>query len=98
MLVAIALVFAFFAFIAFAGSRPGFRAPLLRTGLVLVSLLYGVHGLFLAPELAARLTHRPSVAPSNMVVDAVFLLMALPYVIGTALAWPQLGRRSRRGA
>lgn len=99
MLLGIASVFALFAFYAFAGARLGPRPPLLRTGLIFISLLYGVHGLFVGPELVARLTHRPSGMPSNLGVDAIFLAMALPYVVGTVAAWPELGRRAahRRG-
>jgi hypothetical protein len=96
MLLGIASVFALFAFYGFAGARLGPRPPLLRTGLIFISLLYGVHGLFVVPEIVARLTHRASGMPSHLGVDAIFLAMALPYVIGTALAWPDLSERSRR--
>jgi len=92
MLLGIASVFALFAFYGFAGARLGPRPPFLRTGLITVSLLYGVHGLFVVPELVARLTHRPSRMPSHLGVDAIFLAMALPYIIGTAMAWPELSR------
>jgi hypothetical protein len=98
MLLAIASVFALFAFYGFAGARLGPRPPFLRTGLIAISLLYGVHGLFAVPELVARLTHRPSGMPSNLGVDAIFLAMALPYVIGTITAWPYLSEGSRRVA
>lgn len=99
MLLTIAAVFALFAFYGFAGARLGPRPPFLRTGLIFVGLLYGVHGLFVVPELVARLTHRPSGMPSHLGVDAVFLAMALPYIIGTVMAWPELSRRAahRRG-
>jgi hypothetical protein len=96
MLLAIASVFALFAYYGFAGARLGPRPPLLRTGLVVISLLYGVHGLFVVPELVARLTHRPSGMPSHLGVDAIFLAMALPYVLGTVMAWPELSERSRQ--
>jgi predicted Na+-dependent transporter len=96
MVLGVASVFALFAFYGFAGARLGPRPPLLRTGLIFVSLLYGVHGLFVVPEIVARLTHRASGMPSHLGVDAIFLAMALPYVIGTALAWPGLSERSRR--
>jgi len=98
MLLGIASVFALFAFYGFAGARLGPGPPFLRTGLIVVSLLYGVHGLFVVPELIARLTHRPSGMPSNLGVDAIFLAMALPYIIGTVVAWPDLSERSRRVA
>jgi hypothetical protein len=95
MLLGIASVFALFAFCAFAGARLGPRPPFLRTGLIFISLLYGVHGLFVGPELFAWLTHTPSGMPSNLGVDAIFLAMALLYVVGTLVAWPELGQRSR---
>lgn len=98
MLLGIAAVFAVFAAYAFVGARSAPKLPLLRTVLVLVSVLYGVHGLFVLPELVARFTGQPSRGPSNLVVDVVFLVMALPYVIGTAAAWPVLSRRSGRVA
>ncbi|HEY2291620.1 MAG TPA: hypothetical protein VGM86_13050 [Thermoanaerobaculia bacterium] len=98
MLLTIASVFALFAFYGFAGARLVPRPPLLRTGLIVISLLYGVHGLFVVPELVARLMHRPSGMPSNLGVDAVFLAMALPYIIGTVMAWPDLSARSRQVA
>ena len=94
MLLGIASVFALFALYAFAGAGLKLRPPFLRSGLILISSLYGIHGLFLVPEILARLSHRPSGAPSNMAVDAIFLAMALPYVIGTVSAWPELSRRS----
>jgi putative oxidoreductase len=99
MLLTIASVFALFAYYGFAGARIGPRPPFLRTGLVFISLLYGVHGLFVVPELAARLTHRSSGMPSHLGVDAIFLAMALPYVVGTVMAWPELSGRAahRRG-
>ncbi len=96
MLLGIASVFALFAYYGFAGARLGPKPPLLRTGLIVISLLYGVHGFFVVPELVARLTHRPSGMPSHLGVDAIFLAMALPYIIGTAMAWPDLSERSRR--
>ncbi|MFL6259926.1 MAG: hypothetical protein ACJ76Y_09465 [Thermoanaerobaculia bacterium] len=96
MLLTIAAVFALFASYGFAGARIGPRPPFLRAGLIFVGLLYGVHGLFVVPELAARLTHRPSGMPSNLGVDAIFLAMALPYVLGTVLAWPDLSRPSQK--
>jgi len=98
MLLAIASVFALFAFYGFAGAQLGPRPPFLRTGLIFISLLYGVHGLFVGPELVARLMHRASGMPSNLGVDAIFLAMALPYVVGTVMAWPDLSERSRRVA
>ncbi|MFL6235658.1 MAG: hypothetical protein ACJ76N_21175 [Thermoanaerobaculia bacterium] len=93
MLLTIASVFALFAFYGFAGARLGPKPPFLRTGLIFISLLYGVHGLFVVPELVARLTHRPPEMPSNLDVDAIFLAMALPYVVGTVMAWPDISRR-----
>lgn len=98
MLLVIASVFALFAFYGFAGAQLGRRPPFLRMGLVFISLLYGLHGLFVAPELVARLMHRASGMPSNLGVDAIFLAMALPYAIGTAMAWPDLSEGSRRSA
>src|SRR3954449_2709241 len=88
-----------FALYGFAGARLGPRPPFLRTGLIVISLLYGVHGLFVVPDLVARLTYRPSGMPSNLGVDAIFLAMALPYVVGMIMAWPELSERAahRRG-
>jgi hypothetical protein len=98
ILLGIASVFALFAFYGFAGARLGPRLPFFRTGLIVISLLYGVHGLFVGPELVARLMHRASGMPSHLGVDAVFLAMALPYINGTVMAWPDLSERSRRVA
>src|SRR3954470_18597879 len=95
MLLTIAAVFALFAFYGFAGARLGPRLPFLRTGLIVISLLYGIHGFFVVPELVARLMHRPSGMPGHLGVDAIFLAMALPYVLGTIMAWPDLSERSR---
>jgi hypothetical protein len=98
MLLVIASVFALFAFYGFAGAHLGPRPPFLRTGLIFISLLYGVHGLFVGPELLARLTHRASGMSSNLGVDAIFLAMALPYIIGTVMAWPNLSHPSPKTA
>jgi hypothetical protein len=94
MVLGIATVFALFALYSFAGAGLKIRPPFLRTGLIVVSSLYGIHGLFVGPELVARVSHKPSGMPSNIVIDAIFLVMALPYVIGTARAWPDLSARA----
>jgi hypothetical protein len=98
MVLTVALVFGLFALYAFVGARPWGRLPFLRTGLVLVSVLYAIHGLFVLPAAASRLMNTPSPVPSSITIDAIFLAMALPYILGTAAAWPDLDRRAMRGA
>ena len=72
-----------------------FRLPLIRTGLVVITTIYLLRGLILAP----LLLFRPHVVDAFTVWSSLIVLgYGLAYAVGTWRAWPSLSRRgpSRR--
>ena len=87
----ISIVFAVWAAYAFSGAGLVRRLPLLRTGLVLIGVVYVLRGLLLAPEVAARASgHQPAVPVREMVFSLVALLAGFAYLVGTRRAWANL--------
>ncbi|HWM93764.1 MAG TPA: hypothetical protein VN493_23600 [Thermoanaerobaculia bacterium] len=82
----IAAVFTVFALYAFSGAGSIRRLPLLRTGLVVIGLIYTVRGLALISELLQ------GAIPRHLVFSAVSLTIGIAYLWGTWRAWPRLGR------
>ncbi|MEW5685037.1 MAG: hypothetical protein AB1942_08970 [Pseudomonadota bacterium] len=81
----IASVLAIWAAYAFSGAGLIPRLPLLRTGLVVISAIYLLRGLFLFPGLYAG--HVFTTWSS-----AIVLAYGVAYAVGTWKAWPALGR------
>ena len=83
----IALILAIWAWFAFAGADLVWKPPLLRTGLVVISMIYLLRGLVLLPMLV--------LAPDKVNAFAIWsslivLAYGLFYAIGTWKAWPSL--------
>ena len=86
----VTLFFAVFAFYAFAGATVAPRPPLLRTGLILIGVIYTLRGLLLAPQLVAYLANAPLLASKGLVFSTVSLLIGFVYRFGTWQAWGDL--------
>ena len=88
MTLAIATVLLVWAAYAFAGAGLVRRLPLLRTGLVVISLVYLLRGLLLAPALVQ------GQADTFMLWSSLVVLgYGIAYAVGTWRAWPTLRRR-----
>lgn len=87
---AVTAVFAVFALYAFAGAGRLRRPPLLRTGLVVIAVIYTLRGLALIPELFQFARGSATVMPRQLVFSAVSLTIGLLYLAGTVLLWPRL--------
>ena len=83
--IGIASVLAIWAAYAFSGAGLIPRLPLLRTGLVTISIIYLARGMFLAPGI--YLGH-----PFTIWSSAIVLVYGAAYAVGTWQAWPSLGR------
>ena len=87
----ISAVFAVWAAYAFSGAGLVRRLPLLRTGLVVIGVLYVLRGLLLGPEVVARVSgHQPAVPVRELVFSLAALLAGLAYLVGTRRAWANL--------
>jgi len=95
---AVTLFFVVFTFYALAGAAVVPRPPLLRTGLVVIGVIYTLRGLLLAPQFVAYQAHAPRLAPKDLVFSAVSLATGLLYLLGTWRAWPNLRNASPRVA
>jgi hypothetical protein len=85
--IGIALILAAWAYFAFAGAGWGWKPPLLRTGLVAISLVYLLRGLVLLPLwLFAPDKLNGFAVWSSLIVLGYGLL----YALGTWKAWPSL--------
>jgi hypothetical protein len=83
--VGIATVLAIWAAYAFSGAGLIPRLPMLRTGLVVISAIYLLRGLFLFPGLYTGHTF-------TIWSSAIVLAYGVAYAVGTWKAWPVLGR------
>ncbi len=85
--IGIALVLAAWAYFAFAGAGLVWKPPLLRTGLIAISIVYLLRGLVLFPMLALI----PEKVNSFAIWSSIIVLVyGLFYAIGTWKAWPRL--------
>ena len=73
---------------AFSGAGLIPRLPLLRTGLVAISLVYLARAGFLPLQMLTQ----PPVSPFLLWSSAIVAIYGASYAIGTWLAWPGLGR------
>lgn len=85
-----ALVLVTFGFYGLSGASIVGRLPLLRFGLVAVSALYLLRGLFLILNVAIALSTEAAVLVQALVADLVFLTAGITYAIGTGLNWKDL--------
>jgi hypothetical protein len=75
---------------AFAGAGLIRRLPLMRTALVVISLIYLARGLLIIP-IMMKLS--PSDAPFEYWSSLIVLVYGIAYAVGTWRAWPHLSRR-----
>jgi hypothetical protein len=88
----IAIVLAIWAAYAFAGAGLLRRFPLMRTALIVISVIYLLRGLFIIPimlEPAMR-------SPFNIWSSLIVLGYGFAYAVGTWQAWPQLSSKLPR--
>ena len=87
----IAAILAIWAAYAFAGAGMIRRLPLMRTALVLISLVYLARGsMIFAPSAMSR----PDLSPDFLFWSSlVVLVYGAVYAIGTSRAWPHLSRK-----
>lgn len=86
----IAAVLAIWAAYAFSGAGRLRRLPLLRTGLVVISVIYLARGLVLVPLHLWRPEHTNAFAVwSSLIV----LAYGIAYAVGTWRAWPALSKQ-----
>ncbi|OGU50895.1 MAG: hypothetical protein A2080_06805 [Ignavibacteria bacterium GWC2_36_12] len=89
----VALVFALFGFYALSGAGIIKRLPLLRSGLVIIGVLFTLRGLFLVLELLinAGILQGSMIIPTReLVSSSVSLIIGLFYLIGTIGNWSNL--------
>ena len=84
----ITAVLAIWAAYAFSGAGLIARLPLLRTGLVVITLIYLARGLIVIP---AVLINR-EINAFGWWGSLIVLVYGLTYLVGTWRAWPTLGR------
>lgn len=85
----IAAMLAIWAAYAFAGGRAIRRLPLMRTALVLISAVYLLRALSVAPVLVLR----PQLIDSFAIWSSpIVLIYGVCYAVGTASAWRALSR------
>jgi len=75
---------------AFAGAGLIRRLPLMRTALVVISLIYLVRGLLIIPVMMKLSLAE---APFDYWSSLIVLVYGLAYAVGTWRAWPYLKRR-----
>ena len=90
---AIAAILLIWAAYAFAGAGLIRRLPLMRTALVLISVIYLARGLILVPMLLLYPHARAAVGPFEIWSSLVVLVYGAVYAVGTWRAWPQLSRK-----
>ena len=84
----ITAVLAIWAAYAFSGAGLIARLPLLRTGLVVITLIYLARGLLIVPAVLMNREINAFGWWSSLLV----LAYGLAYLVGTWRAWPTLGR------
>ncbi len=88
----IATILTVWAAYAFSGAGVLPRLPLLRTGLILISLIYLARGLVLIPAMILNPQGPAGIMPFIWWSSLIVLVYGLAYAIGTWTAWPRLGR------
>ncbi|HEY0112312.1 MAG TPA: hypothetical protein VGB59_04080 [Allosphingosinicella sp.] len=89
---AITLLLATWAAYAFSGAGLIRRLPLIRLALVIISIVYLLRGLVIAPALALNGT---GIDPFTFWSSLIVLVYGLAYAVGTWRAWPSLERQTR---
>ena len=92
---ALTVGFGVWAALAFSGAGVLRRLPFLRTGLIMIGLIYTLRGFLLGPQVVWLFSaHGAVVPPRHLVFSAAALLTGLAYLVGTRQAWAHLGPRA----
>lgn len=86
----IAMILAVWAAYAFSGAGALPRLPFLRTGLVLISLIYLARGLVLIPAMVLNPEGPAGITPFIWWSSLIVLGYGVAYALGTWIAWPRL--------
>ena len=89
MTVGIASILAIWAAYAFAGAGRLPTLPLMRTALILISLIYLARGLLIIPIVIEP----PARTAFNIWSSLIVLVYGLCYAVGTWTAWPALSKK-----
>ena len=92
---AITTVLAIWAAYAFSGAGLLPRLPLLRTGLVIISAIYLLRGLVLAPAMILNPQGPAGIIPFIWISSLIVLVYGIAYAVGTWTAWPHMAPRKR---
>jgi hypothetical protein len=95
---AVTILFVLAGLYALAGANTIPRLPLLRTGLVVIGVIYTLRGLLLLPELLVMVGVLPApepVPPQAVLSSLVALATGLLYVLGTLASWKGLQPHAR---
>ena len=86
-------IFALFSFYAFAAASDRLRPPLLRTGLLIIGLLFMLRGLSVVPQGMAWFRNPEAIPGRFVLFSVVALAMGAVYLIGVIMAWQDLAPR-----
>ncbi len=89
----VAAIFAVFGLYALSGAGIIRRLPLLRTGLIIISIIFILRGLFLVMEIMVNLgiLHGSIIIPTReLMSSAVSLIIGIIYLSGTVHNWSNL--------
>ena len=88
------IVFVVWAAYAFSGAGVMRRLPLLKTGLIVIGVIYTLRGLLLGPQAVWFFSlYRAAVPARQLLFSAAALVTGLVYLEGTRQAWSYLCRR-----
>jgi hypothetical protein len=89
-----ALILVVFGLYALSGARAIRHLPLLRLGLIGISSLYLLRGLFIILTVLTLLgALQGEILSQGVITHLVFLAAGLAYAVGTALNWKETGAR-----
>jgi len=93
-----ALFFLVFGLYALSGAGAIRRMPLVRTGLIMVTVLYVLRGLLLVPEVLAYMynPHASMVIPHQALWSSVVsLVIGIVYLVGIMACWKEMPKKER---
>ena len=89
----VAVIFVVFGFYALSGAGVIRKLPLVRSGLLIIGLIFTIRGIFLLLELMINIgiIQSPAFIPLQEIFSsAVSLIIGIIYLLGTKKAWPDL--------
>jgi hypothetical protein len=92
----VALIFTLFGFYALSGIGKLKRLPLLRTGLIVIGILFTLRGLFLVLEILINtgIVQSAGIIPQReLISSSVSLIIGIFYLVGIIGCWKSLGKK-----